>query len=57
MKLSKSLKMGVRGVNALLEKSSLFGECIGIVKPFSKGGFLVGLATPPYIYSTFWALL
>jgi len=49
MKVSKCLKMGVRGVNALLEKSSLFGITIGIVKPFSKGGFLVGLATPPYI--------
>jgi len=41
----------VRGVNAGLEKSSIFDKRFGRVKGVLAGVFLVGLAPPPYIYS------
>jgi len=52
--------MGVRGVNAGLEKSSIFDNVTGRVKHVLAGVFLVGLA-PPLIYTapfwgSFWAL-
>jgi len=44
--------VGVRGVNAGLEKSSIFDNVTGRVKHVLAGVFVVGLAPPPYIYST-----
>lgn len=44
------LKMGVRGVNAGLEKSSIFDNVTGRVKRVLAGVFVVGLA-PPLIYT------
>jgi len=44
--------MGVRGVNAGLEKSSIYVNVTGRVKRVLAGVFVVGLAPPPYIYST-----
>jgi len=44
--------MGVRGVNAGLEKSSIYDNVTGRVKRVLAGVFMVGLAPPPYIYST-----
>jgi len=52
--------MGVRGVNAGLEKSSIYVNVTGRVEAVLAGVFVVGLAPPPYIYSTilgsFWGL-
>jgi len=42
--------MGVRGVNAGLEKSSIFDNVTGRVKRVLAGVFVVGLA-PPLIYT------
>jgi len=44
--------MGVRGVNAGLEKSSIYVNVTGRVEAVLAGVFVVGLAPPPYIYST-----
>jgi len=44
--------MGVRGVNAGLEKPSIFDNVTGRVEAVLAGVFVVGLAPPPYIYST-----
>jgi len=44
--------MGVRGVNAGLAKSSIYDNVTGRVKRVLAGVFVVGLAPPPYIYST-----
>jgi len=54
------LKRGVRGVNAGLEKSSIYVNVTGRVKHVLAGVFVVGLA-PPLIYTapfwgSFWAL-